>query len=139
MEETVLTIPGRYDRLQHVAMLVIQAARQAGLDDVAAFQCQMAVDEACSNIIGHGYGGEGRGDIRIVCQAERGRVTVTLHDRGTRFDPTAQPIRGLPATPDELGRRGLGLRFIQVLVDEVRFASDDTGNQLTLVKVGSAS
>ncbi|MGA9348406.1 MAG: ATP-binding protein [Anaerolineae bacterium] len=57
-----LTVDGRLENLASIADFVIKAAQSSGLDERATFEVQMAVDEACTNVIQHSYGGgrEGR-------------------------------------------------------------------------------
>src|SRR5512143_1975434 len=56
-----LSISGRFDQLERVCEFIEHAAREAGLGEEGVGRCQLAADEACTNIIEHGYGGEGRG------------------------------------------------------------------------------
>ncbi len=53
--------PARYDSLESIGELSTQAATEAGFDANAAYEVQLAVDEAATNIIEHAYGGEGQG------------------------------------------------------------------------------
>ena len=71
MDERQLTIRGRYDRISDVRDFVTEAAQVAGLSARAQHHCQIAVDEACTNIIEHGYGGEDRGEIKIRCSSPK--------------------------------------------------------------------
>ena len=129
------TFPGQFDSLAAIGEFVSRAAKAAGLDARAVYSVQMAVDEACSNIIEHAYGGEGRGDIECTCQINGNGLTVTLRDRGCAFDPSSVPE---PDVDAELGDRqegGLGLYLIRKLMDDVRFKfTPDAGNVLTMVK-----
>ena len=59
--------PGRYGSLNEVVDFVTGAANAVGLDADGVNAVQLAVDEACSNIIDHAYGGEGRGEIECTC------------------------------------------------------------------------
>ena len=52
--------PASYDSLKSIGELSTQAAKEAGFDDNAVYEVQLAVDEAATNIIEHAYGGEGR-------------------------------------------------------------------------------
>ena len=49
------TFPGTFDSLSAIGEFVTRAAKAAGLDVRAVYEVAMAVDEACSNIIEHGY------------------------------------------------------------------------------------
>jgi anti-sigma regulatory factor (Ser/Thr protein kinase) len=66
-EEYRMVIPGVLSKVPEVCDFVVSVARKVGLDDRAAYHCQMAVDEACTNIIEHGYGRNGQvGRIEII-------------------------------------------------------------------------
>jgi serine/threonine-protein kinase RsbW len=95
----------------------------------------MAVDEACTNIIEHAYGGEGRGDIECTCQIESDRLIVRLCDHGRPFDPSSVPEPDINASLEERTEGGLGLFLIRKLMDEVHFEfTAESGNVLTMVK-----
>jgi serine/threonine-protein kinase RsbW len=132
-----LTFAGRYEGLAAISEFVTGAARAAGLDARAIFAVQLAVDEACSNIIDHAYGGEGHGDIECTCRVTDDGLTVVLRDQGRPFDPSYVPQPNLsPSLEDEdCTGGGLGLYFMHQLVDEVHFEfGPDSGNVLTMVK-----
>jgi serine/threonine-protein kinase RsbW len=96
---------------------------------------QLAVDEACSNIIEHAYGGEDRGVIECSHRIRDGDLTIVLRDYGQPFDPAAVPEPDVEAGLEERPEGGLGLFFIRKIMDEVIFEFDSvTGNVLTLVK-----
>jgi anti-sigma regulatory factor (Ser/Thr protein kinase) len=111
---------------------------------------QVAVDEACSNIIEHAYGGEGLADnarrpgdpcrappptIKCTCRTKPDRLIIELYDHGQPFDPDAVPKPDLNADLSERHAGGLGVYFIQQLMDAVHFESTPgQGNTLTLTK-----
>lgn len=96
---------------------------------------ETAVDEACSNIIEHAYGGEGIGDIEITYQINAKCLTIILRDFGKPFDPSKIPEPQLTAPLEKRKSHGLGLFFIRKMMDEVHFDfSNETGNVLTMVK-----
>jgi serine/threonine-protein kinase RsbW len=132
-----LTVPGRFEYLAQIAEFVTQAAREAGLTDDDVFHVEMAVDEACSNVIEHAYA-EVVGEIELTCASpEQGRLDVVIHDHGQSFDPAAvpEPKVGDGASLDALQTGGLGLYFMRKLMDEVRFNfSAGYGNTLYMVK-----
>ena len=132
--ERTLTVPGRYDRLEQICAFVAEAATEAGLDDMESNRCQLAVDEACTNVIEHGYDGEDRGQIEISCKAYPGELTIIIQDFAARFDPTSvsEPERG--ASLEEMRIGGLGLYFMRQVMDAVEFSYENGGNRLTLVK-----
>lgn len=128
-------IPGYYENLTKICDFVVQAAKEAGLGEKAVYAVQLAVDEACSNIIEHAYGGEGIGDIQCSCETTKDRFSIILHDQGKPFVPKSIPEPDLNAPLDEVKPRGAGLFLMHKLMDEVHFEfSEDEGNTLTLVK-----
>lgn len=130
-----LVVSSALDVLPQVIDFVRQASLQAGLSDSAVFACELATDEACTNIIEHAYAGRSNGVIRVACWCDGDEFFVQLHDQGTAFDPAA--IRVPPLTEDLAGRPlgGLGVHFMRSLMDEVRFDFDPVlGNTVTMTK-----
>jgi serine/threonine-protein kinase RsbW len=129
------TFPARFDSLSAVGEFVTRAAEAAGLDARAVYAVQLAVEEACANIIEHAYGGEGCGDIECTCIVNENGLTVILRDNGRPFDPTSVPEPDICASLEDRKARGLGLYLIRQLMDKVRFEfTPDSGNVLTMVK-----
>ncbi|HEX7557167.1 MAG TPA: ATP-binding protein [Leptolinea sp.] len=115
--------------------LIHKAADAASLDERSIYQVETAVDEACSNIIEHAYGGEDRGDIQIECVSGPGILTVILSDNGKPFDPALIGPPDLEMTLENRLDHGLGLFFMYRWMDSVHFEFSKTGgNTLTMVK-----
>ena len=127
--------PGRYDSLTGIVDFVTTAAETAGLNARDVQAVQLAVDEACSNIIQHAYGGEGRGDIECTCCIGADGLTMTLTDHGASFSPHDVPIPDLGADLEGRMEGGLGIFIMRKMMDEIRFAfAPESGNVLTMVK-----
>lgn len=136
--------PAHYKSLQSIGEFVQLAGRVAGFDDTACYSIQLAVDEACSNIIEHAYReNEELGDIECTCSVTDEALIVELHDFGIPFNPAAVPQPNINATLENRRKGGLGLYFIHHLMDEVKFhfepakenkSPKTSGNYLTLVK-----
>jgi serine/threonine-protein kinase RsbW len=140
-DKHVLTIPGRYERIQHVCQFVAEGAKQAGLDETAIFHVELACDEACTNVIEHAYGAENAGKIVVSWQVKDDAFTVTITDRGRSFDPDQVPpppfaeLSSDPETVSNLKEGGLGIHFMRTLMDKVEFSFDEEeGNRLIMVK-----
>lgn len=130
-----LTVDSRVQRLSQIADFVEQAASASGLNDDQVYDVQMAVDEACTNVIEHAYHGRGDGTIDIACEKRSKDFVVTIQDFGERFNPKKIAP---PQTRDPLSKRnigGLGIFFMRKLMDKVDFDfSSKHGNRLTMVK-----
>ncbi len=125
----------RRDSLVPISKFVMRAAEAAGLDARAIYQVQMVVEEACDNIIEHAYAGKINGDIECTCVVDQEGLTVILRDHGRAFNPQSVPEPDREASLEERESGGLGLYFINQLMDDVHFSfSSDTGNVLTMVK-----
>jgi len=129
-----LTVDGRLENLATIAVFVIEAAQASCLKEKATFEVQMAVDEACTNVIQHGYGEEEKGEIALRCKFAEGDFVVTIRDHGQPFNPEGVPPPDLTANLAERQESGLGLYFMRCLMDEVRFHFDAQSNELTMVK-----
>lgn len=129
------TFPGRFESLQKISDFVVQAAQEAGLNPSAVYAVDLAVDEACTNIIEHAYGGEGRGEISCTCKATEKGLVVILCDRGRPFKPERVPPPNINTRLKNLKAGGAGLFLMQKMMDEVHFKfSSETGNVLTMFK-----
>ncbi|MEA4910231.1 MAG: ATP-binding protein [Chloroflexi bacterium] len=129
------TFTGRYDSLRLIAAFVRKAAEDAGLDTTSVYMVETAVDEACSNIIEHAYGGEDIGDIEITCQIHPYGLKVILLDYGKSFNPGEIPEPKIDVPLEERESHGLGLFFMQKMMDEIQFEfSEENGNVLSMTK-----
>ncbi len=130
-----LTVDSRLERLGEIANFIELAARESDLNDDQVYDVQMAVDEACANVIEHAYRGRANGTIDIRCEKRGKEFVVTIQDFGERFDPKKVAP---PRTRDPLSKRnvgGLGLFFMHKMMDKVKFEfATGTGNRLTMVK-----
>ncbi len=127
--------PGQYASLAGISEFVAKAAQDAGLDSKGVYAVKLAVDEACTNIIEHAYGGEGIGKIECSCIIASDSLTIELRDWGKAFDPKDVPEPNFCVPLEELKIRGAGLFFIHKLMDEVKFRfNEKKGNLLILVK-----
>lgn len=129
-----MSFPGRYESLAEIATFVRQAGEDAGLSNFDIYAVETAVDEACSNIIEHGYEGEDIGTITVTVKIAAESLTIILKDGGRSFSPEDIPEPKLDAPLEERESHGLGLFFMRQLMDEVRFDFDPSGNTLTMVK-----
>jgi serine/threonine-protein kinase RsbW len=129
------TVPAVLESLALISEFITGATTNAGLDDHAAWQVQLAVDEAATNIIQHGYDPLTPGMIELGWRIESGQLVVTLRDYGRRFNPEHVPPPDISSPLEERQAGGLGLFLMSRLMDGVRFDFDDEhGNLLTMTK-----
>jgi anti-sigma regulatory factor (Ser/Thr protein kinase) len=129
-----LVVEGRMENLATIADFVTKAAQASGLNEKAIFEVQMAVDEACTNVIEHGYREEDKAKIALCCECADGDFVVTIRDNARPFEPDAVPPPDITCCLDKRQDRGLGLFFMRKLMDEVRFHFHTEGNELHMAK-----
>lgn len=124
-----------YDNLAKIDDQVRQAALKAGLSEKEIYDVELAVDEACTNIIDHSYGGEGLGEIECVCFDIPEGLKIIIHDSGCFFNPNAVPTPNVNLPMAKRSEGGLGLFFMRRLMDEVIFdPCKGSGTMLTMIK-----
>ncbi len=129
-----LVVAGRYENIPTITGFVGEAAVAAGLGEVEMFHCQMAVDEACTNIIEHAYRGEDIGEIEVVCSVEPGTCKIEITDHGRPFDPASIPEPKVGVSIDDVKPGGIGLHLMRQLMDEILFDFREQSNVLTMIK-----
>ena len=114
---------------------VEDACRRTGVDDSVCFDLKLAVDEACSNLIVHGYKGRDPGLIGVSFAREADEIVITITDHAPPFHPDDAPVPKLDAPASERRPVGLGWHMIKRLVDRLEYESDaEKGNRLKMVK-----
>lgn len=123
-----------YRNLSAIADYAIEFARELGFDHKALYAIELALDEACANIIDHGYEGEGKGSIDIELYTENSKFLIKVEDTGQAFDPDTIPEPDLESPLDQRSERGLGVYTMRKLMDQVEFSRCDGKNCLWLIK-----
>jgi serine/threonine-protein kinase RsbW len=108
--------------------------RHPAVDDVIRYDLKLAVDEACTNIIAHGYTGMNPGSIILTLELDQRQVVMTITDFGHAFEPGEALMPDVAAGLEDRPTGGFGLFLIYQTMDEVRYEADEDGNRLTLVK-----
>ena len=121
--------------LEKISDYIISCANQAGLNEAEIYEVQLAVDEAATNIIEHGYGMECPSRIDVTCEYLENGLKVVIYDDADPFDPSKVPEPEINVTLDEIKPRGLGIFIMRKMMDEVNYeSSPDRGNTLTMIK-----
>ncbi|MEI7987508.1 MAG: ATP-binding protein [Chloroflexota bacterium] len=130
-----IEFPGNLESLQAISQFVVQSAKSSGLNDADIYALELAVDEACTNIIEHAYGCQGDNKINCTCESVLDGIKVIIKDSGCAFDPKDAQKPQIGVCLEELKSRGVGIYLMDRLMDEVNHAFiPGGGNVLTLVK-----
>ncbi len=85
----------------------------------ALYDIKMAVSEAVTNSIIHGYEGNKEGKVTIRCAYEDQKVSVEVIDKGKGIPNVDEAMTALYTTSEEDDRAGLGFTVMQSMMDEV--------------------
>jgi serine/threonine-protein kinase RsbW len=133
---TSLHIEAETKNLAAIRLFVEEAATALGVGLATIPNVILAVDEAVSNIIAHGYQGQG-GSIEIEVSREGDALVIRLRDEATPFDPTSVPPPDLTLPLEQRTPGELGIHLIRQLMDEMTHCvTPQGGNELILVKRG---
>lgn len=122
------------DKLREVRRFVESSARALGVNETAVSDLVLAVDEAFTNIIVHGYKNQ-PGSVEISIDADGTALIVRLRDKAPGFDPCTYPKLDLRSSLEKDAPGGFGLHLIHSAVDDIRYRIPHAGgNELTLVK-----
>jgi anti-sigma regulatory factor (Ser/Thr protein kinase) len=136
-----LHAPGYSASLAHIRDTVTDIARRTGFPEDEVAKIEMAVGEACENVVEHAYAPGKKWyshtdpELRLEIRREDDKLVIEIHDHGSHFD-----LANYQPPPIEEGIRcrrtgGFGLAIIRQFMDEVQFTSRaETGNTLRLVK-----
>jgi serine/threonine-protein kinase RsbW len=129
-----ITRAAELESLQVFRDFIAECCAQHHIPDNTVFDLKLAVDEACTNIIQHGYKGMDPGSIILAFLVETDRILVQITDFGHVFEPDDAPIPNVNAELEEREPGGLGLFLIYQTMDNIDYQASDDGNTLTFTK-----
>ena len=135
-----LKVPKDTFYLGLVRTFVSDLARRFSFAPKQVAMIEMAVDEACTNVIRHGNRREATVDEQSDTMSLRvdvtpGRISITLIDGGREFPFEDYRKEDLDKALEHMQVGGLGIYIIKQFMDEViYFHEAGVGNVLTMVK-----
>ena len=130
-----LHVPSSTENLSMIRDFVGGIGQRAGFSESDVAKLELAVDEACANVIEHAYGSDATHEVTVKATLDAEAVQIEIVDTGCGFDPRqVQPVN----LEELIGKRksgGLGMRLIQSLMDEVQYhIGPGQKNELRMVK-----
>ena len=126
-----ISITSHPKNLIDIRHTVSSALEQCRLSSEECGQIVLAVDEACSNIIRHGYQHDYTQKIDVSIGVSKEQLTITIVDNGIEFDINSIEKRDL----SEVKPGGLGIYIIHHTMDTVDYSRTEDGrNRLHLTK-----
>jgi anti-sigma regulatory factor (Ser/Thr protein kinase) len=126
-----IRIPSDPKHLYLMRRLVQEVSLAHGFPEEEIRRIVLALDEACSNVIRHAYGGDAGGEILIEAGPCEDGLRFVVIDRGVK--PREDAIAPRPL--DDLRPGGLGTHFIRAVMDEVTYdTSSSEETRLVMIK-----
>lgn len=122
LERTLtLTVPSATENLALIREFVANVGSQAGLGDDDVAKLELAVDEACANVIEHAHGQDSNKEVTVRATFDSATLRIEVVDEGEGFDPTVVPTTSVEQMVHDRRTGGLGLRVMKSLMDEVSY------------------
>lgn len=124
-----LVLPADLDRLGEARNWGRAQAETAGFTGGDLGEVEIALTEAVSNVIRHGYQGDPAGTLELHADTDDTDLVLRIVDHAPAFDPTA----GEPVDLSQPRGGGYGLYLIEAVMDEVTWTRrPDGANELRL-------
>lgn len=116
------------ERLQLLRCLLRELAAGAGFAPEQRDAVVLAVNEACANVIQHAYAGREPGPVVLEAYALNAGLAFELTDWGQGV-----AIEQLQPRPlDQLRPGGLGMHFMQCILDGMEYRPSPEGNRMCM-------
>lgn len=132
-----MAITNDLSALSSVRELVRSGVEQGGFPPQYLNRLQIAVDEAVTNIVEHGYADQppGKATIELVLTVDRDAFRMVIEDYGQTFDPEDLGDVDIQRHVRAGNSGGLGVFLMRKIMDLIEYHAE-TGkkNRLVLVK-----
>jgi anti-sigma regulatory factor (Ser/Thr protein kinase) len=130
-----LHVPSSTENLSMIRDFVKSIGTQSGMGDMDVARLELAVDEACANVMEHAYDLDSTKEVSIRAIVDDNSVQIEVTDTGKGFDPAAVKELKLEELVSAKRTGGLGMRLMQSCMDEVHYEmKPGVKNELKMVK-----
>ena len=129
-----LSLPSDMGLISSIRQFVGQVVREQGFGEEDAHDVEIALSEALTNVVEHGYPPHNTAfRVDVACEIDGQKCVLTLHDEGKVFDPVSATI---PPISEQRRERDfhLGTFYIRRCMDDVHYTTRDRKNTLTMTK-----
>jgi serine/threonine-protein kinase RsbW len=116
-----LQVPSSTENLALIREFVTAVGRQAQLEETEISNLELAVDEACANVIEHAYGHDITKEVVVRAKFDDESLRISVIDEGRGFDPSHVGQDSVEQLIHSRQSGGLGIRLIKKLMDEVSY------------------
>ena len=132
-----LKLPADTQNLDIIRKFVAGIAENMGFSEEEIYKIELAVDEACSNVVKHAYMTNTKQEhiINIEVKEKNSEIEIIISDKGKGFDPKKVKRPELEEYMRKMKRGGLGIYLIKELMDKVSFQiKAGVRNEVRMVK-----
>jgi anti-sigma regulatory factor (Ser/Thr protein kinase) len=138
MANVELTLPALPAHVRTARLVVVAAARRAGLDDSLVDELRLALGEACSRAVGLHAKHAPATPVRVLVADDATGLTITVSDEGPAAGPATGDLAGdLLAgaegdETDDIVDPDVALAVLSGLVDDIEINVTETGTTVTM-------
>lgn len=129
-----ITIPAQMSYLLQVREFIEHIGKKYRYEDKLINSFKLVIDEACTNVIRHGYRDIKNGEITIKAIMRRLSLTIIIVDQGKSYDIRQANTPDLAKYVDIGKRGGLGILMMRKLMDDIQYSVTERGNEMRLTK-----
>lgn len=132
-----LKLPAASENLDIIRKFIAGISENMGFSEEEVYKIELAVDEACSNVVKHAYLTNSRTErvVNIEAHAKNDRLEIVISDKGKGFDPRKVKKPEIEEYMKKMKRGGLGIYLIKELMDKVSFRiKSGIRNEVRMVK-----
>ncbi len=129
-----IIIPAQMPYLRQIRDFIEQIGKRFNFNQKIINSFKLVVDEACTNIIRHGYRDIKNGEITVRAIVRRLSLTIVIVDNGKSFDPRQVQNPDLDKYVSIGKKGGLGIFMMRKLMDDIKYNVTSRGNELRLTK-----
>lgn len=134
-----ITIPAQMSYLIQIRDFVEHIGKRYKYSEKMINSFKLVIDEACTNIIRHGYRDIKNGEIQLKAIIRRLSLTIVITDQGISYDPRQANTPDLAKYVDIGKKGGLGILMMRKLMDDIQYVVTERGNEFRLTKLREAT
>ena len=121
------------ESLSRVIVASFAAKLDPTLDELS--DIKMAVSEAVTNSIVHGYEEDESKFVYLRCEINESTIKVVVEDRGHGIEDISMAMQPLYTSKPELERSGMGFTVMESFMDDITVSSiKDEGTKVVMTK-----
>ena len=126
-------VPGTDAGVRQAADALERFAAGCGIAAEIRWRVLVALDEALSNVVHHGYAGQS-GEVEVMFAVSDTSLTIAVSDTAPPFNPLLAPQADTTVSLSSRRVGGLGLTLVRALMDDVQYERREGHNRLVLVR-----